>query len=512
MDASLKILPNFKKYNAYIDDVKNNVNPIMLSGLTDSGKVHFSYSTSFYTEKPIVFITYNEIQAKKVMKDMKYFCEDALLFPKREIFTYDYVAESKDTFYERMNVLNLISAGKAKVIVTTVEALMQKMPAHEILYKNQIVVKQGEILDIERLKEKLVLLGYERYDLVESGGQFSIRGGIIDIATSSKKGIRIELWGDEIDSIRYFNLSSQRSTEMINQVEINPVCEFVLEKPLDEIIKQIDDEEDILAIKEGDYTTRVDKYFNTFYSKQESFLDYIPENFLVFVDEASKIKARAENILKDGEAVIKNLIEKGKPVPDSLKLMLDYLEIADKIQRRHTIYLEKQDIGFIDKQTMHAKRNGYSFSYREVNFFRSSMDLLFEELQKAVIAEKTIILLGGSLDNCKKLIDTLAQREIAHSFVDKTNMEITPGVVYVTQGVISAGFEAFDFNLLVISGEELFTPPKKRKPVVSAFKQGETVVFADLKPRRLCGSQKQWYWTIFRRKYNFSRWNSKRLY
>ena len=394
MDASIKTLPNFKKYNAYIEDVKNKVNPMMLSGLTDSGKVHFAYSTSFYVESPILFITYNEIQAKKIIKDLKYFSEDVLFFPKREIFTYDYIAESKDTFYERMNVLNLLNSGKANIIVTTIEALMQSLPSREILYKNQIIVKQGEIIDVEKLKEKLILLGYERYELVEAGGQFSLRGGIIDIAISSKKGVRIELWGDEVDSIRYFSLNSQRSTEMVEQVQINPVCEFVLEKPIDEIAKQIDDEDDVFAIKEGDYTTRVDKYFNTFYSKQESFLDYIPENFIIFLDEASKVKARAENIIKDGEAVAKNLLEKGKIVPDSIKQMLDFIEVSEKIQKKQTIYLEKQDIGFIDKQTMHAKRNGYSFSYREVNFFRSSMDLLFEELQKATIAEKTIILLG----------------------------------------------------------------------------------------------------------------------
>ena len=493
METSIKVLPNFKKYNAYIEDVKNKVNPMMLSGLTDSGKVHFAYSTHFYAERPILFITYNEIQAKKIIKDLNYFTEDVLFFPKREIFTYDYVAESKDTFYQRMNVLNSLNLGNAQVIVTTIEAIMQKMPAKATLYKNQIIIKQGETVDIESLKEKLVLLGYERYDLVESGGQFSSRGGIIDIAISSKKGVRIELWGDEVDSIRYFDLNTQRSTDMIKQVEINPVHEFVLERPIEEICRLIRDnskadeetiEEDIATIKEGDYTSRVDKYFNSFYEKQADILDYISDNFIIFIDEMSKIKARAENIIKDKDEVIKGLIEKEKTVPDSLKLMQEYLQFAEKIQKKQVIYLEKQDIGFIDKQTMHAKRNGYSFSYREVNFFRSSMDLLFEELQKAVIAEKTVILLGGSLDNCMKLGETLTQREIPHQFVDN-NKDVTPGVVYVAQGVISAGFEVFDFNLLIISGEELFTPPKKRKPVSSAFKQGETVVFADLKPRRL---------------------------
>ncbi len=491
MDTSIKILPNFKKFNAYINDVKNNVNPMMLSGLTDSGKVHFEYSTLFYVEKPVLIVTYNELQARKIVKDLSYFTDDVLFFPKREIFAYDYIAESKEIFYQRMDVLNRLHSKSAKLIVTTIEALMQKIPPEETLFKNQISIKTGETIDIDILKEKLVSLGYERYDLVEAGGQFSSRGGIIDVALNDKCGVRIELWGDEVDSIRYFDLRTQRSTDMANTVQINPVQEFILEKPIEEICKLIENnpklpdeviEEDVDSIRNGDFTSKVDKYFCSFYEKPSTFLEYISKDFIIFIDEISKIKARSENIIKDRDSFVKSLIEKRKVIPDSLTILQDYLEFINKIQTRQIIYLEKQDIGFIDKQTMHAKRNGYSFSYREVNFFRSSMDLLFEELQKAVISEKTVILLGGSLENCKKLDQTLNEREIPHIFLNDKPQDTAPGRVIITQGVLSCGFEAFDFNLIVISGEELFAPPKKRRVVSSEFKQGETIVFADLKP------------------------------
>ncbi len=491
MDASIKILPNFKKYNQYIEDVKKNVSPMMLSGLTDSGKVHFAYSTHFYTERPIMIITFNELQAKKIKKDLEYFTEDVLFFPKREIFAYDYIAESKEIFYQRMNVLNKIHLKKAKVIVTTIEALMQKIPAEDVLYKNQISLKIGQTVEIEDLKDKLHLIGYERYELVEAEGQFSSRGGIFDIALSDKKGVRIEFWGDEIDSIRYFDLATQRSNQMIETIQINPVHEFVLEQTLENICQNILKnakgdkaiiDEDIQTIINGNYTEKVDRYFNNFYTKQATLLEYIQQNFIIYLDEASKLKARSENILKDSKAVIKTLIEKKKIVPDSITLLEDYYTFMGHIDKKQIIYLEKQDIGFIDKQTMHAKRNGYSFSYREVNFFRSSMDLLFEEIQKASLDKKTVILLGGSLENSKKLVENLKQRDIPNYLVENSDIDITPGVVIVTTGVISNGFEAFDFNLLLISGEELFAPPKKRKIVSTAFKQAESVVFSDLKP------------------------------
>ena len=485
MNEIIKVLPNFKKYNDYIESVKNNTNPIMLSGLTDSGKVHFAYSTYFYAQKPILIITYNELQAKKILKNLEYFKENTYYFPKKEIMVYDYIAESKDNLNDRINTLNSIYEKKAKIIVTTAEAISQKIISPEVLYKNILEIKLGDKLDIENIKEKLVSLGYTRQDMVENQSEFSIRGGIIDISVSNKKGYRIELWGEEVDSIRTFNINTQRSEDKEDKIRIFPAHEYLLDKKLEDVLKNISDEKDKEEIQEGNYLTKIDKYFNEFYEKtNNTFLDYLEKDTIIFLDEISKIKARLDNIYKDNQNLIKNLVEKKKQIPQILEKTDDYITFVERLDKLQTIYLENKDICFVDKKSMHAKRNGYSFSYREVNFFRSSMDLLFEELQKAVIAEKTVILLGGSLDNCMKLGETLTQREIPHQFVDN-NKDVTPGVVYVAQGVISAGFEVFDFNLLIISGEELFTPPKKRKPVSSAFKQGETVVFADLKPRRL---------------------------
>ena len=130
-----------------------------------------------------------------------------------------------------------------------------------------------------------------------------------------------------------------------------------------------------------------------FYEKTDSFIDYLEKDYIIFLDEIGKIRARALNIIKDNEAVAKSLIEKDRVIPDSIKNITPYEEIIENLDKKQIIYLEKQDIGFVDKQSMHAKRNGYSFSYREVNFFRSSMDLYFQEIQEAVKAKKYIVVL-----------------------------------------------------------------------------------------------------------------------
>ncbi len=476
MNEIIKVLPNFKKFNDYINNVKQGTSPIMLSGLTDVAKVHFAYSTYFYSEKPICIITYNELQAKKIINDLKYFNTEIAYFPRREILAYDYLAESKDISYDRINCLNNIYTKKARVVVTTIEAASQEIIAKETLYKNIFELKERTEINLEDLKITLNELGYERRDLVESTAEYSVRGGIIDIATSAKDGVRIELWGDEIDSIRKFDIETQRSTDKIKKITIYPATEFVLEDKLEEIIKKIDgkDErtiEDIESIKQGDYLSKIDKYFNSFYTKKETIIDYLKDEYLIFLDEIGKIKARSENIIKDNKNIIKSLIEKKREIPEALVNLRDYIKFMESIKKTQTIYLEKQDIGFVDKQSMHAKRNGYSFSYREVNFFRSSMDLCIKEIQQAISKQKTVIIVVESKDNEKQIRNLLTEK-----LGDNLDANI-----FIEQGELSTGFECFDFNLLVISTKDLFITPRKRKRGSLEFKQGDTVIFSDLK-------------------------------
>lgn len=152
MNSLVKVAPNIKKFNDYIFEVKKGTTPIMLSGLTDAGKVHLAYSTRFYSDKPICIITYNELQAKKIVKDLEFFGEKVKFFPKRDTVSFDYIAESKDLLYKRISVLNNIAKGKTKIIVTTIEAIMQKMITKEALFKNVMNLKVGDTLNLQDLK------------------------------------------------------------------------------------------------------------------------------------------------------------------------------------------------------------------------------------------------------------------------------------------------------------------------------------------------------------------------
>ncbi len=499
--AKLQELPKFKQY---IQEIEEKNSPITVSGLSDVGKIQFEYSTKQSLNRPICIVTYNEIEARKIIKDLRYFTnefEEVLYFPKREIASYDYIAESKDLPYERIKVLNKIQKGKAKIVVTTVEALMQKMIPKSSLYKNCLEFKVGKRYSLEDVKQNLILLGYERNDLIEGKGQFSVRGDIIDVALTETKGVRVELWGDEVDSIRNFSISSQRSSEMLDKIEIMPAHEFILEDELKNIISKIQKDskycneikakgeyknkieeninKDIELIESGDYISKIDKYFNSFYDKTEIFLEYLENDFVILYDELSKIKQREDNILIENKNLIKALVEKEKYVPQSI-LNIEPIDYVN--EDKQVVYLEKQDLG--GKNISNTK---YNFNYRDVKYYKSEIEILIGDLIKALNDKKEIVVLAGNKEETDKFIKLLQEKEIPYSrnlLEQMTQKETSPmrQVVMVAEGSLSSGFECYDLNLIVIAGDELFAPSvKKKRKLSSSFKQGEKVVFADLK-------------------------------
>ena len=215
---------NLGKFVTLVNQIEKEKSPIMLSGLTGVGMVELLASINEYAKRPILIVTYNEIQAKEILDNIKAFMDKGDIFPKKEIVTYDYIAESKDLPYERIEILSKIKEKRNPIVVTTIEALMQKLPPKEVLFKNLLHFKVGDICSLEDIKKALVNLGYVRCDLIEGRGQFSIRGGILDISVSDKIGVRIEFWGDEVDSIRNFAITHKQFNHVHEEIIISHSC------------------------------------------------------------------------------------------------------------------------------------------------------------------------------------------------------------------------------------------------------------------------------------------------
>lgn len=478
MNFLIKTLEENKKFQELTKQI-SKTGPIAISGLVDVEKLHVLAAIFNETKRPMVLVTYNEIQARKLYQDLKKLIKQTYFFPKKEITSYDYVAQSKEIEYKRIDVLNKMYLAKQQkeliIIVTTIEAVMQKMVAKDTLYQNVIDFEVGKTYLLDEIKEKLVGLGYERSDLIENKGQFSIRGGIVDVGLSEKIGVRIEFWGDEVDSIRFFQISSQRSTEMLKEITIFPAHELIVQD-LSEAVKKIQEKypeeiEDIELIKNGDYISKINKYFNEFYENQASFLDYMSDEYLLLLDENSKINQRKTNIIEDNNKLIESLVEKEKFVPEAIE---NISKFEYNFEEKQIIYLEQNDsIKNIQK---------YYFETREINFYNLQLDLLLADIITYQKNKKKVVLLAGNEISAKKLCDILKENQINYKYEQEAE-NVKPGEIIVTIGGFSSGFENYDLNLIVISLQNNFEEPVKRKKKLSStFKDSEKIVFADLKP------------------------------
>ncbi len=489
MNTILGELGKSAKFIDLLKQIENKTSPIVISGLTDVSMVQIETAIHEFGKKPIAIITYNEIQAKKIYEDLKYFTEQVVFFPKKEIVTYDYIAESKELPYQRIEALNQIKTKKNLIVVTTIEAILQKLPSKNTLYQNELTFQLGESYSLEEIKQKLIKLGYVRYELIEGRGQFSVRGDILDIATNEMTGVRIEFWGDQVDSIRNFNITSQRSVQTLEKTTIYPAHEYILENEIENICQKIQTkkreekliiQEDIEQIKAGNYISKMDKYFDCFYEKQETILDYLSNHYGIFLDEVGKIKQRAMNIAIDRNNLIKTLVEKEKIIPEAIENQLTYEEIVEILEKRQTIYMEKQDL-----RNPLAVEN-YSFEYREVNYYKSNLEDFLEDLKKAIQKKKKIYLLISSKEKAKKLQKLLDEKEIANKIEEKLNQTIiaksTQPIVTISIGKLSSGMEDYELKQLVIVADELVDGEKRKRRMVNRdFKEAEKIVFADLK-------------------------------
>ena len=467
------ILQSFIKTKEY-EKMKNENTPVAISGLIGVGKSALISALNMNEKRKVFVITYNEIEANELIKNIMYFTDNVKYFPKKEISIYDYDAESNGIEYNRIKILNDIYNNKNQIIVTTIEAVMQRMITKEKLYSNVLHLKRGEDVNIEKIKENLVKLGYKRENLVENEAEFSIRGDIIDVSLDNKNGIRIELWGDEIDNIRKFDLSSQRTVKMLDEITIFPASEEIFSGDIDDVADKIlnldykrkhinssESDEDIEVIKNGDYKLKIDKYFNEFYDKNECILDYL-NDYSIIVDELGKTNQRIETIKKDNENLIKALIEKEKSVPEALQNMQSF-----EIKLDNYINLTQNNL----------KSN--NLNLREIN----SVDLneLILDAKKAQKNNEKVIIECGTSNNRENIAKAL-DGAIKVDNIDSIN--IKNGQIYVTIGSITSGFENKLQNLVVLSDENFGnTKALKRKRIKNeTFKSGEKIVFADLKP------------------------------
>ena len=478
MNPLVKEALKHSKINSLIQDIKNGKEKISITGVNEPAKAHLLYSALNYSGKIPFIVCQNVTDAKKLIQDLNFYDNtiETVYIPPREVIYYNIQTESKEISNQRAYAISKLINKEECIYITTIDSLMTKMLPKETYENTNIHIKLGGELDVNNLKEKLLNLGYIRAETVEGKGQYSIRGGIIDIfPVDTENPYRIELFGEEVDSIRKFDVSTQKSIENVNKVDINFSDEFIITdenkqegiEKLQELINENDIdsdlklqiEEDIERIKEENGTLAIDKYFNIFIANPCTLLDYLTDEFTVYINEINKCKERSKSIIYENEETLRIMTEKKLVYPKYTFNYLTFEELEQKFNYISTVYIER----ISQDRVMHAKRKEYSFSCREVNFFRSSMDILIKDIQKYQEDGKIVFVVLAS----DKKLDSVNEVLVTNNILTKRVTDIqkientTPGVVYLLQGILSSGFSLDEQNLVVISEDVTYIRKSK---------------------------------------------------
>ena len=483
------------EYRQALSSAKEYTRPVNIVGPSESQKAHISYALCSHSGCRGIYVAFNEMQARKLFEDFTFFMgDDVLFYPTKEIMLYDVEAKSNDAVYQRLTVLDRILRKDYKFIVTSVEALSHKLIQPQLMQKSIIDINLESRLDLNNLARKLVMMAYERVESVERRGQFAIRGGIVDIySIDSDSAIRLELFGDEMDSIRRFDVNTQRSTGKIERVRILPAREIIYEpEKKGDIIKSIGSDlaqigkkshsfaqkinSDMERFKEDWYFPGIDRYIPYIADVPSSLEDYAGDDILVFMDEPVRQKQRLENLLLEQEEICKGLLEKGQLLPQSRSMFYDYDELYSRLEKKKVFYLNTINVDSL------AARNAkvYNIPSRLMGSFQGNVDMLSGSLSDWKLNKNRLLVLSGTRGRGERLCETLSVKGIETVYMDTVNSPVLPGQIIITHGSLHKGFEYPSIGFVVVSDKEVFGQDRKPAKTSSKHKGRPISLFSEL--------------------------------
>ena len=479
--------------------------PINLSGLSDSGKSYVINGIFEKIDNSIVVITHNEIDAKNLYEDLSLYSTDVYFLPIREVVFYNVDAISGDLRWARLKVINeILKKRENKIIVTSVDAMTTLYTPKQKYLEYSLTIKQGEEVDLKDISTKLMNCGYERVEVVEGKGEFSFRGGILDVfPPNAVYPYRIELFGDEIDSIRTFNIESQRSIEKIDKFDIFPAKEVIVdeevkEKAINGITEELNsviensskkDEDrvdklrrivnkNLEMLKETSTFETIDSYLPFFYDKMETFFDYL-EGFTFIVDDIKRCKGKIDSIYYEFNENYTSFLQRGDILPSQNKLLIDNDEIFINLEKSNLITLSTFD----GRNDIISLFKDIELKQTSLSNYNGQFDLLVNDIKERKEKGYKTLILAGTRTRGERLVKTLRDMEVESVYKDNVD-SIEYGEAVITFGNLVKGFECPDFKVSVISDKEVFGEAKKVLPKKKNKKKGvgKITSFTELKP------------------------------
>ncbi|WP_423773838.1 transcription-repair coupling factor [Aneurinibacillus aneurinilyticus] len=470
------------EFEAIVDSYKRGLREQLASGLSNSARQVF-YAALYQTmARPLVIVTHNMFQAQKIYDDMNQLLpsDEVWLYPANEMVLSEVSISSPETLSQRIEVLNALAAGKRGVLVVPYAGVRRTVIPVDEWKRAQYPLAIGEEIVLENFLEKMIALGYERVEMVETRGEISVRGGIIDIfPVYMSHPVRIELFDTEVDSIRTFDISNQRSIENLQEILIGPTREVFggqeifmqaaekLEQHMNATLPKVKAAQvkelivekvgwEIEQLRQGHSFTGIYKYISFLYSSQQTLIDYLKEKPLVLIDEPSRIVEAAAQLDKDEAEWKTALVQEGEFLPDiDLSHSLENIIAPKKWPILHTSLFLRQ----VPKTN---PQNIVNFNCKAMQNFHGQMNVLKTEIERWKKSNAVVVFCAADEERARRMERVFHDYDIEVDIVLSPDKALVSSRPVITIGNLQSGFEIPMQHLVVVTESEVFTQ-KQRK-------------------------------------------------
>ena len=492
IDEIAKQFSSDKEYTALLDGIRNRHTPCVISGMCDSSRPFFVSSLLKDTGKKGLIVVPEEKDAYALQRVLNKHFAKVLVYPVRDFIFEAVTASSHEWEHERLNVLKSVCSGDFDVIVTVPDALMQYTVPGEVLSQNTIQLKLGDELSVEALCRKLETMGYSRTEVVEGPGQFTSRGGIVDVFTPQyREPIRIDFFGDEVDLIGFFDIMNQRTIDNAVSAEIIPCVELLpdegsylrLEQELRTLLKTFTGEEKYRDQLKAEYERVLqreklqasDRYYPFLYGKCVSLLDAMPEHLQIVMDSARVIDRAKGFYTEVSEALLRLTdlhlcrVKQGLPCMDKD----DFVSAFSK----ESVIVEL----FASSGVPFSAKASYSMFTRSVSGFGNNLQLLVDDISALLKAHTKILFLTPNERNAQNLLDLLHKNDLPAVMYAGNLYPDTVSVCVDDSEMLPKGFELQSANFALLSDTVAGTENLPRRRLRAVSKKAERIIsYTDL--------------------------------
>lgn len=498
-------LKELKEFNDIRENIMMKTLPVQVTGCIDSQKCHLIQGLA----EDICFkviVTYNDLKAKEIYEDYRLYDKDVFLYPAKDIIFYSADIHGNALVRDRLRIMRRILEKRNTTVIVTLDGGMDRLLPLQLMKDRVITISSDSTIKLQELGATLVHLGYERQAQVENPGDFAIRGGIIDIfPLTEDTPYRIELWGDEIDSIRTFDVSSQRSIEQVEKIIIYPAAEIIPdEERMRTGLRKIDEEEKqyVKSLKELFKTEEaarihqivaefkenleafqgsmaMESYINYFYDQTVSFFDYFDnENTVFFLDEPGRLTEKGEAVETEFREGMIGRIEKGYILPGQMDVIYGYKDAMGILARKNSVLISTMEV----KNNFYVPKRKYDFTVQTVASYHNNFEVLIKDLERWKKNKYRVILLSGSRTRAMRLSEDLREYNLNAFYSDDMDRVLQSSEIMVAYGNLRRGFEYPLIKLVIISESDIFGMEKKKKRKKTDYEGKKIQTFTELTP------------------------------